>query len=185
MAAIRIEATLEGVDKAITALGGVSLDAERAQRTAMRSTVRRAQSLGVKAVAKRVGVIQKVIRGRVQAFARPNKNERIARGRLWMGIKFKPRHNEHPSVARKLKSLYPNGHLRVMASGRTAWVERIGGRLTERRIDLRPGEVDPILKRTATQAMRDVYGPELRKDFGRRVKRRAGLSTGGRSRRGR
>jgi len=186
--AISIE--LVGLDSAIEALVAVNVDAERAQKTAMRAAGTKTRTAVVNRLSKETGVIKKVWRPRVQQFA--YKSERgLAVRKVWIGLKHPPKAGEHASVARVLRARHADAFWATMTdtSGHRGLFRR-----RKRTIPYGPGArehpkerqslpidelsvnvspiADPVLRQESRRVMRGRYVEVLRRDFKRRTARR-------------
>lgn len=142
-----IRAELTGVEAAITALEGVSVDAARARQTAWRAVRRGAQGSARRALAGRWAVPMKVFARRCAVYQRKS---RPAYLRLWLGLLRRPRRGEHRMVAKAIDAL-GDARLKYLPIERGA---------------------ESILRKAAFAAMRERYGPTLSRDYSRRVRKR-------------
>lgn len=161
-----------GEARAIEALTGVSEEAARAQRSAMKKAGTAAARICRRGYAGEFsGIPVKVWRKRVQAFAQRRRGP-LAVHKLWSGLRKPPSYNEHPKVASAIKSKHPRGFEAKMRPGHVGWFERVGKeRLPIKEHTLRVDEkARGIILSAAREALEDVYVAELRRQFRRRMK---------------
>lgn len=166
-----VSVSVDGENRAIEALVGVSKDAERAQQTALRSAGRRARSLVARAMVGELGVPLKTFRERIQYFARRAKKTGERRAVVWVGLQRRPRATEDRRIAAAIQRQTPGAFWATFKEGRKL-VQRIAGKLRPAELELEEPAKRHLVAE-ATQAMRERYSDVLARDFNKRVERRA------------
>jgi hypothetical protein len=167
-----VSISIDGENRAIEALVGVSRDAELAQRSALRAAGRRARSLTVKALAAHFGIPQKVFRHRLQYFNRVSKRSGVRRAVLWLGTQRRPRASEDRRIAAAIQRQQPRARWATWPNGRRSLVVDEGGRARTAELELEE-VARGFLESKGREAMRERYSETLARDFNRRLERRA------------
>jgi len=188
VAARGISVELVGMETVIESLVAVNVDAQRAQKSAMRTAANAVRTGTVRRFSKATGVIQKVWRPRVNSYPYRTRSVLSVR-KVWVGLKHPPKAAEHASVARALRAKHADAFTATMRNDHRGLFRRRrktipygpGARehprerqalpIDELSVDVSP-IADAVLLEQGRKVMRGKYVEVLERDFKRRVAKR-------------